>query len=316
MPCCSIIIPAYNAIKYLPATLESALRQSFTDFEVLIIDDGSYDNIVEWASEIKDPRVRFLSQQNKGVSAARNLGIKKAKGEYIAFLDADDLWEPTKLEKQLQLFKNNLSLGLVHTAMLIIDEQSKSLGRIFTSNVEGNALEKLLEQNTIVTSSVIVRHSCLQAVGNFDENLTSSEDWELWVRIASRYSIAQIKEPLVYYRQHANNTTKNWQMLEQDLSSIEQVFQSVPGELSDIKKRTYAYANIYLAWKALETGYCQQAAYFRNQSIKHYFNILFCANFIRLSLAIALLQIFGNNGFSRIKSMIYTVRRRFSTVKL
>ncbi|MEO1429161.1 MAG: glycosyltransferase [Cyanobacteria bacterium J06633_8] len=316
MPCCSIIIPAYNAIKYLPETLESVLKQTFTDFEVLIIDDGSYDNIVEWASGVKNPRVRFLSQKNKGVSAARNLGIKKAKGKYIAFLDADDLWEPTKLEKQLQLFKNNPSLGLVHTAMVVIDEQSKSLGRIFTSNVEGDALEKLLEQNTIVTSSVIVRHSCLQAVGNFDENLSSSEDWELWVRIASRYSIAHIKEPLVYYRQHANNTTKNWQMLEQDLSSIEQVFQSVPQELSYLKKRTYAYANIYLAWKALETGYCQQAVYFRNQSIKHYFNILFCPNFIRLSLAIALLQIFGNKGFSRIKSIIYTVRRRFSTVKL
>ncbi|MBV6625063.1 MAG: glycosyltransferase [Rivularia sp. (in: Bacteria)] len=316
MPCCSIIIPAYNAITYLPETLESLLNQTFTDFEVLIVDDGSYDNIIDWAAEIKDPRVRFFSQNNKGVSAARNLGIKQAKGEYIAFLDADDLWESTKLEKQLQLLKNNPSLGLVHTEMLVIDEQSKSLGRKFTSNVEGDALKRLLERNTIVTSSVIVRHSCLQAVGNFDENLTSSEDWELWVRIASRYFIAQIKEPLVYYRQHANNTTKNWQMLEQDLSSIEQVFQSVPQELSYLKQRTYAYANIYLAWKALETGYCEQAAYFRNQSINHYFNILFCANFIRLSLAIALLQIFGNDGFSRIKSMIYTVRRRCSTVKL
>ncbi|MEL7246729.1 MAG: glycosyltransferase family 2 protein, partial [Cyanobacteria bacterium J06573_2] len=99
------------------------------------------------------------------------------------------------------------------------------------------------------------------------------------------------------------------------LSSIEQIFQLVPEELSHIKKRTYAYANIYLAWKALQTGYSQQAAYFRNQSIKHYSSILFSSNFIRLSLAIALLQIFGNDGFSRIQSLTYSIRRRFSTVK-
>ena len=315
MPCCSIIIPAYNAIKYLPETLESVLKQSFTDFEVLIIDDGSYDNIIEWAAQIEDPRVRFISQKNQGVSAARNLGIKNATGEYIAFLDADDLWESTKLEKQLQLFKKNPYSGLVHTEMALIDEESKLLGREFTSNVEGNALEQLLEKNTIVTSSVIVRRSCLETVGSFDNNLTSSEDWELWVRIASVYPIALVKEPLVFYRQHPNNTTNNWQMLEQDLSSIEQIFQLVPEELSHIKKRTYAYANVYLAWKALQTGYPQQAAYFRNQSIKHYFSILFSPNFIRLSLAIALLQIFGNNGFSRIRSFTYSIRRRFSTVK-
>lgn len=315
MPCCSIIIPAYNAIKYLPETLESVLNQSFTDFEVLIINDGSYDNIIEWAAQIEDPRVKFISQKNQGVSAARNLGIENARGEYIAFLDADDLWDSTKLEKQLKLFQKNPDSGLIHTEMALIDEESKLLGRKFTSNVEGNALKQLLEQNTIVTSSVIVRRSCLETVGNFDNNLTSSEDWELWVRIASVYPIALIKEPLVFYRQHPNNTTNNWQMLEQDLSSIEQIFKLVPEELSYIKKRTYAYANVYLAWKALQTGYSVEAAYFRNQSIKHYFSILFSPNFIRLSLAIALLQIFGNNGFSRIQSFLYKVRRRFSTVK-
>ncbi|MCJ8280166.1 MAG: glycosyltransferase [Rivularia sp. ALOHA_DT_140] len=246
MPCCSIIIPAYNAIKYLPETLESVLKQSFTDFEVFIIDDGSYDNIVEWVDGIQDSRVKFISQKNKGVSAARNLGISNASGEYIAFLDADDLWESSKLEKQLQYLAENPSVGLIHAEMALIDEESKSLGRKFTSDIEGNALKQLLEQNTIVTSSVIVRRSCLEKVGNFDNNLTSSEDWELWVRIALHYSIAIIKEPLVFYRIHANNTTKNWQMLEQDLRLIEQVFQSVPEELFYLKKRTYAYSNIYL----------------------------------------------------------------------
>ncbi|MBE9214636.1 glycosyltransferase family 2 protein [Plectonema cf. radiosum LEGE 06105] len=315
MPCCSIIIPAYNAMNYLPQTLESVLKQTFTDFEVLIINDGSSDNIVEWFYNIVDSRVKLISQENQGVSAARNIGIKNSKADYIAFIDADDLWEPTKLEKQLQCFKDNPSVGLVHSAMTMIDQEGKSLGRTFISNVEGDALKPLLEQNTIVTSSVIVRRSCLD-VGNFDNNLRSSEDWELWVRIALRYPIMLIKEPLVFYRQHPNNTTKNWQMLEQDLRSIEQVFQSVPQELSYLKNRTYGYANIYLAWKALQTGYSKQAAYFRNQAIKHYSPILFFPKMIRLNFAIALSQILGNNGFNRIQSSIYTIRRRFSTVKM
>lgn len=316
MSYCSIIIPAYNAIKYLPETLESVLNQTFTNFEVLIINDGSSDSIVEWAADIIDPRVKLISQTNQGVSAARNTGIKKSKGEYIAFLDADDLWEATKLEKQLQFLKNNPSLGLIHTAMMLIDGEGKSLGRTFISNVEGDALKALLEQNTIVTSSVIVRRNCLETVGSFDNSLRSSEDWELWVRIASRYPFALIKEPLVFYRQHPHNTTKNWQMLEQDLHSIEQVFRSVPQKLSYLKNHTYAHANIYLAWKSLQTGYCKQAVYFRNQAIKHYSLIILSHKLIRLNLAIALFKIFGNNGFCRIQSLIYTIRRRVSTVKI
>ncbi len=316
MPYFSIIIPAYNAIKYLPETLESVLKQTFTDFEVVIIDDGSDDNIIEWATGIKDSRVKLISQENQGVAAARNLGINQTIGKYIAFIDADDLWEVSKLEKQFHCLQNNPSVGLVHTEMMLIDDNSQSLGRKFTSNVEGNALKQLLEKNTIVTSSVIVNRNCLETVGNFDRNLTSSEDWELWVRIAAHYPIALVKEPLVFYRQHANNTTKNWQMLEQDLRNIEQVFKSVPQELSDLKQQTYANANIYLAWKALQTDYCQQAAYFRNQSIKHNPKIILSSQLIRLSLAIALLQIFGKDGFSRIQSWIYKIRRRFSTAKI
>ncbi|MEM9924523.1 MAG: glycosyltransferase [Cyanobacteria bacterium P01_D01_bin.50] len=312
----SIIIPAYNAIKYLPETLESVLKQTFSNFEVLIINDGSSDNIIEWVADIIDPRVKLISQDNQGVSAARNAGIDKSKGEYIAFLDADDLWEPTKLEKQLQCLKKNPSLGLIHTAMMLIDEKGKSLGRTFISNVEGDALKALLEENTIVTSSVIVRRNCLETVGKFDRNLHSSEDWELWVRIASLYPFALIKEPLVFHRQHPHNTTKNWQMLEQDLHTIEQVFREVPQEFSYLKNRTYAHANIFLAWKTLQTDYYNQAVYFRNQAIEHYSPIIFSHKIIRLNLAIALFKIFGNSGFSRIQSLIYSIRRRVSTVKI
>ena len=102
MPKVSVIIPTYNAMTYLPETVESVLRQTYSNFELLIIDDGSSDQTVQWVSQLVDSRVRLISQENQGASVARNTGIAHAQGEYVAFLDADDLWEPTKLEQQVR----------------------------------------------------------------------------------------------------------------------------------------------------------------------------------------------------------------------
>ncbi len=314
MPKVSVIIPAYNAMIYLPETLKSVLQQTFTDFEVLIIDDGSTDNIVQWAGELIDSRVKLIVQPNQGTSAARNTGIAQAQGEYIAFLDADDLWEPTKLEKQVRYLEDNPAVGLLHTNMVLIDWQGKSSGRVMKSNAEGDALKQLLKQNTVVTSSVIVRDCCLKTVGEFDRNLRYSQDWDMWVRIAARYPLAVIKEPLVCYRQHPNNATKNWQMLEQGFGMIEKLFQSVSQELLYLKNRSYGYASIYLAWKALQNGDRQQAMYFRTQAIAHYPRLRYSSGCIRLSVAIAIMQCLGADGFSRVLGLIYALRRRIVSI--
>lgn len=314
MPKVSVIIPAYNAMTYLPVTLASVLRQTFTDLEVLIIDDGSSDNLEQWFTELIDPRVKLIRQENQGVAAARNTGIANAQGEYIAFLDADDLWEPTKLEKQVSCLENNPQVALVHTNMGLIDWQGKSLGRVIKSPAEGDALKKILQQNTVVTSSVMIRKFCLEKVGVFDINLRSSEDWDLWVRIAASYPLAVIKEPLGYYRLHNNNMTKNWRMLEQDLQIIEKIFQGVPDELLHLKNRSYSNANIYLAWKALQNGDSQQATYFHTQAIAHYPQLRYSPQCIRLSLAIVIIQCLGYDGFSRIQALIYALRRRISSI--
>nr|WP_256498773.1 glycosyltransferase family A protein [Chroococcidiopsis sp. CCNUC1] len=115
MPKVSVIIPAYNAMKYLPATLGSLLSQTFDDFEAIVVNDGSFDETEKWVSQIEDPRVKLICQQNKGLAGARNTGINQATGEYIAFLDADDLWEPSKLEKQVAVLEENPEVGLVYT---------------------------------------------------------------------------------------------------------------------------------------------------------------------------------------------------------
>src|SRR4028119_2409178 len=137
MPKVSVIIPAYNAMAYLPETLESVLNQTFTDFEVLIINDGSSDGIVEWASEIKDSRVKLISQENQGLSGARNTGIWSSQGEYLAFLDADDIWEPTKLEKQVQCLEEDNNIGLVSSWVSSINESGDILETYKISNFTG-----------------------------------------------------------------------------------------------------------------------------------------------------------------------------------
>ncbi|HEY9633632.1 MAG TPA: glycosyltransferase family A protein [Coleofasciculaceae cyanobacterium] len=168
MPKVTVVIATYNSMDYLPETLESVLRQTFTDFEVLVVDDGSSDSTVQWASGLVEPRVKLITQENQGVCVARNTGIAHARGEYVAFLDSDDLWEPTKLEKQVRCFEDNPALGLVHTWLALIDEQGTSTGRVLASNAEGDVLEQLVQKNTVACSSTMGRHCCFETVGMFD----------------------------------------------------------------------------------------------------------------------------------------------------
>lgn len=317
MPKVSVVIPAYNAMSYLPETVESVLRQTFTDFEVLIIDDGSSDHIVQWVSQLVNPRVKLISQENQGVPAARNTGIAHAQAEYVSFLDADDLWEPTILEKQVRCMEDNPAVGLVHTWMALIDQQGKPTGRVMTSNTEGDVWKQLVEQNTVPSSSVMVRRCCFETVGGFDQNLRNIDDWDMWIRIAARYPFAVVKEPLMRYRQHHNNMTKNWQVVEQACQIIiEKAFRSAPPELMYLKSRSYGHANIFLAWKALQGGNrdYKRAIHFRTLAIAHFPQIRYSRNYIRLSLAIAVMRWFGSDGYSRVLAMTYALRRRISSV--
>ncbi|MFH7027664.1 MAG: glycosyltransferase family 2 protein [Heteroscytonema crispum UTEX LB 1556] len=312
MPKVSVIIPAYNAMTYLPETLQSVLRQNFTDFEVLIIDDGSSDNIQEWGASQTDPRMKLISQTNQGQSAARNLGIALAKGEYIAFLDADDLWEPTMLEKQVRCLEENPAVGLAYHWTALIDENGKATGRVMGSNASGDVLKQILERNIIDCPSVVIRRCCFENVGLFIPNLRFIEDWEMWIRIASGYHFAVTQEPLVYYRQHSKNTSKNWQLMEEGYRIvIEKAFQSVPPDLLCIKNRSYGRANLCLAWKALQSkdkDY-KLAQNFRAKAIAYYPQLRFSREYMRLSLAIALMRYFGSNGYSKVLELAYTLRR-------
>lgn len=317
MPKVSVIIPTYNAVDYLSETVDSVLQQTFTDWELIIVDDGSSDQTVDWIAARVDPRIQLICQENQGVTVARNTGITKSCGEYIAFLDHDDLWHPMKLEKQVRCLDESPSVGLVHTWMVSVDAQGKSTGRIMPSDAEGHVWTKLLEKNTVASSSVMLRRTCLSVVGGFstDRELYTVEDWEFWIRIAAHYPFAVIKEPLLSWRQHANNGSKNWRLMKQAYRLvIEKAFESVPSELMYLKDRSYGHANLCLAWRVLQSidqDY-RQAMQFRQQAIHHYPELRRSREYRNLSVAISLVKWLGAENYPKFLTFIHAIRRRFS----
>ena len=311
MPKVTVVIPAYNAMTYLPATLESVLQQTFTDFEVLIINDGSTDGIAAWAAEIADARVKLISQENQGLPGARNTGITAAQGEYVAFLDADDLWAPTKLEQQVDCLDSKPDVGLVYTWTLLVDQQGKSTGTVTAAHIEGNVWEKLLLGDVVGSgSSATIRRSCFEKVGLFDTELSSIEDCDMWVRIAAHYPLAVIKEVLVYYRQHPRNMSKDYdRMVQNSRLKIEKNFKDVPRELMYLRPRAYGHTFLWLAWKVIfDGGDPDRSANFARQAILHYPQLRYSAKYLRLQLALKIVQLFGSDRYARLRNLSHKFR--------
>lgn len=312
MPKVTVIIPTYNAIAYLPSTVDSVIQQTFTDFEVLIVDDGSTDETVEWVSKLVDPRVRLISQANQGVAVARNQGITGAQGEYVAFLDADDLWEPTKLEKQVKCLEENPQIGLVNTSIVNIDEQGKPLGAVNASDIEGNVLKYIVEENLILCGSApMVRRSCLEAVQGFDQKLMSAEDWDLWIRLAARYDFAVVREPLVLYRQHLNSKSNNIERhLKHRLKVIDKTFETVAIDLQPLKHRSLGRAYLSVAWKLLVQKDYKTSTMYRQKALSYYPQLRFGENYIRLTAMTTAKQVLGNQGYSILRSLAHSFKKQ------
>jgi len=312
MPKVTVIIATYNAIAYLPSTVDSVIKQTFTDFELLIVDDGSTDETVEWVSKLVDPRVRLISQANQGVSVARNQGIANAQGEYIAFLDADDLWEPIKLEKQVNCLDENPQVGLVHTSIVNIDEQGKFLAAVDASDVQGNVLKHIVEENLILCGSApMVRRSCLEAVQGFDQKLMSAEDWDLWIRLAARYDFAVVREPLVLYRQHLNSKSNNIERhLKHRLKVIDKTFETVAKNLQPLKPRAVGRAYLSVAWKLLVQKDYKTSTMYRQKALSYYPQLRFGENYIRLTAMTTAKQLLGNQGYSILRSLAHSFKKQ------
>ena len=209
MPKVSVVITCYNYGKYLIESIQSALDQTFSCFEIIVIDDGSTDNTRSLMSKyVSDSRVRYIYQENLGRPKAKNRGIAESKGEFVAFLDADDIWALDKIERQIELFTDP-DIGVVYCRRNWIDPE----GRVITGNERrlrrGNILDFIFVDNFICFSSSIVRKHLLTAVGGFDENLPMGIDYDLWTRLAARCQFDYVDERLVKYRTGHANLSKN-----------------------------------------------------------------------------------------------------------
>lgn len=202
----SVVIPTYNGARYIREAVNSALAQKYQPLEVIVVDDGSTDNTADVLKPVID-RIRYIKKANGGPASARNAGIKEAKGEFIAFLDGDDVWESHKLTWQMPAFED-ANVGLVYADASVIDVDGKLLeNNSHLVKSEGLVFENLFRKNFIPTSTVVVRKSCIEEAGYFDEDreLVSVEDYDLWLKIAARHPIRYIDMILTKYRRHPHN---------------------------------------------------------------------------------------------------------------
>lgn len=203
MPRVSVVIPIYNAASTVARAIDSVLRQTLQDFEIIVVDDGSTDDVQQVLERYGD-RVFYIYQEHRGCSAARNRGISEARGEYIAFLDADDWWLPAKLEKQVEALSLDATVGLVHAGYYLCGVDGRILRAIhpWPGNDPGsNVFDQLLFRQFIGSPTfVMVRTAICQELGGFDESMAGGEDWDLWLRLALRCKVAYINEPLACYQ--------------------------------------------------------------------------------------------------------------------
>jgi glycosyltransferase involved in cell wall biosynthesis len=259
MPKISVIIPAYNAEQTIRETLQSVQRQTFTDFELIVINDGSQDKTLEILHTIKDDRLKIFSYENGGLPAARNRGIERATGEFISFIDADDLWTPDKLELQFSALQQNPDAGVAYSWVVCRFEKGESVFFVNASSpiFAGNVYPNLLLGNFIGNgSNILVRRQVIESVGNFDTTLKSFEDWDFYLRLASLWPFVVVPQRHIIYRKtSASMTSKAKIMEEQGLRLIEKAYCSAPPELQYLKRQTLSNFYCFCAELNLDVLY-------------------------------------------------------------
>ncbi|MBD2430239.1 MULTISPECIES: glycosyltransferase [Fischerella] len=253
-PVISVIIPTYNSEKTIRHTIESVLQQNFSDFELIIINDGSTDSTLEVISHFQDSRIKVFSFDNAGGNVSRNRGLKQAIGEFVSFLDADDLWTPDKLESQLNALKANPQVAVAYSWTDYIDEQGKFLlsGTHITAN--GNVYEQLLVSNFLENgSNPLIRREALVELGGFDESLTAAQDWDMWLRLAQNFNFIAVPRVQILYRISANSLSTNLARQEKaSLQLLDKACSTNTQDLNHLRKKSLTNLYKYLTCKALQ----------------------------------------------------------------
>lgn len=263
MPKVSVILPAYNGEKFITAAIDSVLGQTYKDYEVIVVNDGSNDRTAEILSGYGG-KIKVITQENGGIAKARNVAIDCSEGEYLAFLDQDDTWMPEKLECQVPLLEQDKDLGLVYTdAYIMCDNGAELLSFDLRKPYRGMAVEQLFLNNFIATSSVIVKRKYFERVGPFIQSLSPCLDYDRWLSIAALYKIDYVSKPLIRFRDHVSTFRKN------EIITTKKIVATLQGFIDnhpDVSKalgkkagRKIAYYKIDLAKKHLIRGDFQDA---------------------------------------------------------
>lgn len=241
----SVIIPTYNYGRFIGKAIESALAQSCPPTEVIVVDDGSTDETEKVVAAFGE-RVRYLPQTNQGVGASRNNGANVATGDFLAFLDADDYWESTKLEKQLAKFIDDEEIGLVHCGVQNVDVDGKPLD-VLVGTDEGYVADSiLLLKHKLLANTIVVKVDIFKAVGGYDEEreMHPSEDWDFIYRVARICKVGAVNEPLLFYRQHGKGGHTNIERMER-ATSIAWAKAFDTHDPSTLSLRCESYGNLY-----------------------------------------------------------------------
>tara|TARA_R100000687_G_scaffold70255_1_gene59839 strand:- start:893 stop:1765 length:873 start_codon:yes stop_codon:yes gene_type:complete len=249
----SVITPTYNRARFLPAAVASVLSQTFGDFELIIVDDGSEDNTPDVLKPfLADRRVRYVYQENQGQSHARNLALKQATGDFIAFLDSDDVWARDKLEKQLAVFRANSEVDIVHGDEATINEQGSVVSLQNMRRYSGRITRYLLADNSVSITTALVRRRCFDEMGGFDTSVGVADDYELWLRFSARYCYQYEPGIVASYRVMADQISSDKRRRYAANERIIQQFLARYGEVLSPGERRWGLARFY----------CRKARYF------------------------------------------------------
>ncbi len=325
MPKISVIVPAYNAERTILKTIESVQQQTFSDFELIVINDGSTDQTLELLSQVEDPRLKVFSYSNGGLPTARNRGISRSTGSFIAFLDADDLWTPDKLELQLAVLQEHPEAGVAYSWTHFMDDQGEFSHTGESVFFEGDVYAQLLVGNFLGSgSNPLIRRQAIESTEEFDPELGSCEDWDYWLRLAARWPFVVVPKPQILYRQSAGAMSSKIEVMEKyHLITLEKAFRSAPPELQLLKKQSLSNLYQFLAHLCLtripKAAGAQQASQYLWKAIRLHPKVLLSKRTSVLLVKLMLIQILSPRIASRLLNSVSRIRatrlRSFSDKK-
>ncbi len=248
-PLVSVIMPVYNTERFLQAAIASVCAQTYQNWELLLVNDESPGNVREIAAGLADSRIRYLEHKNAGPAFTRNRGMRESCGEFLAFLDSDDVWSAEKLEKQMKIFMAEPETGVVYSQRDTIDEHGRPCPGYRPLLFSGMILDRLYVDNCVCMSSAVMRRTVLDRVGYLDETLTMSEDFEYWLRVACFFPFSFVDEPLVHYRIHGAQVSRKTEIRVETVWEIRKRFDREWGSCVGFRARRQARA-LHLSHKA------------------------------------------------------------------